>query len=186
MRLGKFVEHFRAAALAADSKSMDPLLKYLAIGRQLGYAFYMTFDAMTYIDQVGIRKFEGAAKLQREAYRAWLAGLLCNVVAGIYTLYNMQLEAKKQTESADAEKAVELKKLEKYAKACFDEHKKSSTINVVHRERTATQLQLISDLCDCTVPSSALGYANFDDGIVGLAGTTSSFIGLAAQWAKTA
>ena len=113
MRLGKFVEHFKAAAVAADSKSLDPVLKYLAVGRQLGYAFYMTFDAMTYLDHVGIRKFEGAARIQREAYRAWLAGLLCNVVAGFYTLYNMQIEMKKQTESADAEKAVEMKKLEK-------------------------------------------------------------------------
>jgi len=166
MRLGKFVEHFKAAAIASDSKSLDPVLKYLAVGRQLGYAFYMTFDALTYIDQVGIRKFEGAARLQKEAYRAWFAGLLCNVAAGIYTLYNMRLEMRKQNESSDAEKHVEVKKLEK--------------------DRTATQLQLISDLCDCTVPSSALGYANFDDGIVGLAGTTSSLIGLTAAWAKTA
>jgi hypothetical protein len=111
MRLGKFVEHFKAAALAADAKSMDPVLKYLAVGRQLGYAFYLTFDAMTYVDQVGIRKFEGAARLQREAYRAWLAGLLCNIVAGVYQLYNMQAETREQTASADAEKTVELKKI---------------------------------------------------------------------------
>ncbi len=115
MRLGKFVEHFKAAAIAADSKSLDPILKYLAVGRQLGYAFYMTFDAMTYIDQVGIRKFEGAARLQKEAYRAWLAGLLCNVAAGVYTLYHMQLEMKRQSQSSDAEKHVEVKRLEKYA-----------------------------------------------------------------------
>ena len=115
MRLGKFVEHFKAAALAADSKDMDPILKYLVVGRQLGYAFYMTFDAMTYVDHAGIRKFEAAARLQREAYRAWLVGLLCNVVAGIYALYNLRIAARKEVDSADAEKAVELKKLEKYA-----------------------------------------------------------------------
>ncbi|KAK3691771.1 Peroxisomal membrane protein PMP27 [Vermiconidia calcicola] len=166
LRLGKFVEHFKAAAIAADSKSLDPVLKYLAVGRQLGYAFYMTFDAMAYVDVVGIRKFEGAARLQREAYRAWVAGLLCNVAAGVYTLWKVQAEAKKQGESQDAEKAVEQKKLQK--------------------ERAATQLQLISDLCDLTVPSSMLGIVDFDDGIVGLAGTTSSLIGLTAQWAKTA
>ena len=114
MRLGKFVEHFKAAAVAADAKGMDPVLKFLAVGRQLGYAFYMSFDAMTYFDSVGVRKFDGAARLQREAYRAWLAGLLCNVIAGVYTLYNLQMAAKKSKDSQDAEKAVELKKLEKY------------------------------------------------------------------------
>ena len=65
-------------------------------------------------DSVGVRKFDGAARLQREAYRAWLAGLLCNVIAGVYTLYSLQMAAKKSKDSQDAEKAVELKKLEKY------------------------------------------------------------------------
>ena len=56
----------------------------------------------------------------------------------------------------------------------------------VSRERAAINLQLISDLCDLTVPTSALGFANFDDGFVGLAGTVSSLIGVHAQWKKTA
>ena len=95
----------------------------------------------------------------------------------------MRQEERKHTESADAEKTVELKKLVKYVEGLFIFP--SFHANIVNRDRTATQLQLISDLCDATVPSSALGLANFDDGIVGLAGTTSSLIGLTAQWAKT-
>lgn len=54
------------------------------------------------------------------------------------------------------------------------------------RERTTTNLQLVSDVCDLTIPSSALGYANLDDGIVGLAGTISSLIGVWGAWKKTA
>ncbi|KAK4506435.1 hypothetical protein PRZ48_000167 [Zasmidium cellare] len=166
LRLGKFVEHFKAAAVAADSKSLDPVLKALAVGRQLGYATYLSLDALCYLDQTGIYKFSAGARLQKEAYRAWFAGLACNVVAGIYTLYGLTQLAKKQAAEADAEKKVEEKKLEK--------------------ERAATQLQLVSDLADLTVPLSALGLVNFDDGIVGLAGTVSSLIGLRAAWAKTA
>ena len=56
----------------------------------------------------------------------------------------------------------------------------------VYRERAATEIQLISDLCDLTVPSATLGYANFDDVFVGLAGTVSSLIGVWAAWKKTA
>nr|POE75549.1 peroxisomal membrane protein 11 like [Quercus suber] len=166
MRLGKFVEHFKAAAVAADNKTADPIIRNLAIGRQLGYAFYLLFDATTYLDASGIRKFEAAARLQKEAYRAWLVGLVCNVLAGTYTLYNLRQAEQQQRRSADAEKAVEMKKLQK--------------------EKSATQLQLISDLCDLTVPGSALGFVTLDDGIVGLAGTVSSLIGLSAAWAKTA
>lgn len=44
MRFGKFVEHFKAAAIAMDAKGMDPVLRYAAIGRQLGYAGYLSLD----------------------------------------------------------------------------------------------------------------------------------------------
>jgi hypothetical protein len=54
------------------------------------------------------------------------------------------------------------------------------------RERAAARIQLISDLCDLTVPVSALGIAQLDDGLVGLAGTVSSLIGVWSQWRKTA
>ena len=60
-----------------------------------------------------------------------------------------------------------------------------SILTQVPRERKSANLQLISDVCDLTIPASALGYANLDDGIVGLAGTLSSVIGAYLQWLKT-
>ena len=114
MRLTKFIEHFKLAAVASDAKTSDPIVKYLAVGRQLGYAFYLLLDNLTYPDVAGIKKFQGAARLQREAYKAWAVGLACNVAAGLYALYNLRIAAQKQADSADAEKAVEAKKLAKY------------------------------------------------------------------------
>jgi peroxin-11B len=55
-----------------------------------------------------------------------------------------------------------------------------------HSERASSQLQLICDLADLTVPTSALGWIGFDDGFVGLCGTLSSLIGVYSQWKKTA
>ena len=49
LRLGKNVEHFKLAAVAADNKNMDPVLKYCAVGRQLGYAMYLSLDAVTFV-----------------------------------------------------------------------------------------------------------------------------------------
>ena len=56
----------------------------------------------------------------------------------------------------------------------------------LQRERSAAGLQLVSDLCDITIPSTFVGYLNLDDGIVGLAGTVSSLVGVLAAWKKTA
>ncbi|KAI4134733.1 MAG: hypothetical protein LQ347_001279 [Umbilicaria vellea] len=164
LRLGKNVEHFKAAAVAADTKG-DAVLRYCAVGRQLGYATYLTLDMVTFLDSAGIRQSANAKRLQREAFKAWLVGLTFNVVAGLYTLFQLQ-QREQGIDKNDGEGVVESKKLA--------------------RERTATNIQLISDLCDLTVPSSALEYVNLDDGIVGLAGTVSSLLGLWSQWKKTA
>ena len=56
----------------------------------------------------------------------------------------------------------------------------------LERERSATSIQLVSDVADLLVPSAALGFLNLDDGVVGLAGTTSSLIGVWSTWKKTA
>ncbi|CAI7675738.1 unnamed protein product [Penicillium pancosmium] len=166
LRIGKFAEHLKAASVALDNKSpVDPVLRYLAVGRQLGYAGYLSLDTITVVDAIGYRKLASVKKLQEYAYRAWGAGLLCSAIAGIYTLVRLQ-EKEKTIDRKEGEGVVEAKKIEK--------------------ERAAARIQLVSDLFDLTIPATAVGIANFDDGIVGIAGTVSSLIGTWSQWRKTA
>lgn len=165
LRIGKNVEHFKAAAAASDAKTLDPVLRYAAVGRQLGYAGYLSFDAATVLDSVGAVKSPRAKTYQREAYRFWAFGLAFSILAQSYTLYRLrQREAK--VDKKEGEGVVESKR--------------------ISLERAASRLQLLSDVCDLTVPSTALGWASFDDGFVGLAGTVSSLIGVYTQWKKTA
>lgn len=49
MRMGKFMEHLRLAATAADAKGGDEILRICGVGRQLGYATYMLMDNATYV-----------------------------------------------------------------------------------------------------------------------------------------
>ncbi len=184
MRVGKNIEHFKAAAVAADSKTLDPVAKYCAVGRQLGYAGYLTFDAVTYLDAAGIRKSPATQRLQREAYRCWMIGLLFSTVSGAYSLYNLRQQAAKLNKE-DGEGVVASKRIEKYDGRTCPTYPNGLLIET-SRERAALNLQLISDLCDLTVPTSAIGITNFDDGFVGLAGTVSSLIGVYSQWKKTA
>jgi hypothetical protein len=62
----------------------------------------------------------------------------------------------------------------------------AASTDILDRERSSSRLQLLTDLCDLTVPLSALAWVNFDDGVVGLAGTLSSLVGVYLQWKKTA
>jgi hypothetical protein len=117
------------------------------------------------LDATNIRKFSASKSLIRKAQQAWLTGLSFSIASSLYSLYRLRERAAAISEK-DGEGVVEKKKVQK--------------------EANAVRIQLISDLCDITIPSSALGYTSFDDGFVGLAGTVSSLLGLWGQWKKTA
>jgi peroxin-11B len=117
------------------------------------------------LDATSIRKFSASQRLLREGYRAWFTGISFSIVSSLYSLYQLNLRSQQISEK-DGEGVVEKKK--------------------VQREANAVKIQLISDLCDITVPSSALGWAKLDDGVVGLAGTVSSLLGVWTVWKKTA
>lgn len=107
MRIGKFVEHFRAAATAYDAKVMDPVTRLCTVGRQLGYAGYMSCDTLSYLDAAGVRSSPATKRLAKEAYKFWLAGLSFSVVNSMYALYQSRQQVVPQ--AGDAEKAVEVK-----------------------------------------------------------------------------
>jgi peroxin-11B len=113
LRLGKFVEHFKAAATVADSKTLDPVHKFLATSRQLGYAGYLSFDALTVLDAAGIKKWEGAKRASQLAARFWLLGLSSSVVAGLYTLSKLRAR-RANVDKKEGEGVVESKKIDKY------------------------------------------------------------------------
>lgn len=123
------------------------------------------------LDQTSIHKFSASQRVLREGYRAWFTGITCSIVSSLYSLYRLRERSQKLSSShsvkaGEAEPVVEEKK--------------------IAREANAVRLQLLSDLCDITIPATALGWAKLDDGIVGLAGTLSSLLGVYAQWKKTA
>lgn len=102
------------------------------------------------------------------AQRFWFTGLVFSIVSSLYTLRRIA-QRNAALNKQDAEHTVEEKKLA--------------------RDEQAVKIQLLSDLCDVTIPGYGLGMPGFtglDDGIVGLAGITSSAIGMWGAWKKTA
>lgn len=118
MRVGKFVEHFKAASELFDASGKvrasggDEILQYLAIVRQLGYAFYMSLDMLTVLDAAGIKKSAAAKRFQQQAYKAWLVGLLASVISGIYSNYRLMRRAQSINEK-NGEGKMEAKKVER-------------------------------------------------------------------------
>lgn len=112
MRIGKNVEHLKAAAVASEAKGGDAFLKYCVVGRQLGYAGYLTFDALTVPDAIGAWKSDRAKDLGRQAYKSWFIGLSFSAVSGIYALWKLR-EREIGLSKEDGESAVESKRIQK-------------------------------------------------------------------------
>lgn len=116
--MGKFVEHFKLASdLCKASEKIragdgDLILQYLAIVRQLGYAFYLTFDMLTILDAIGVRKSAATKRLQEQAYKAWLVGLVASTLSGIYSTYTVTKRVGAINEN-DTEGKLEAKKIVK-------------------------------------------------------------------------
>ena len=110
LRIGKFVEHFRAASEIYDASMKanngDKVAQYLQLLRQLGYGGYMFFDMLTVPDALGVKKYEGAKRLQASAYRLWFTGLMASALAGLYSTYKLR-ERSKAIDEKDAEGKVE-------------------------------------------------------------------------------
>ncbi|KAK9896989.1 peroxisomal biogenesis factor 11 [Cystobasidium minutum MCA 4210] len=166
MRLGKPIEHLQAA-LKAQSIA-DPILKFTAIIRQLGYAAYLANDHLVWAHSAKIKIFakDKAARIGRNANRAWAIGIAASIVSGLYKLQSIQARSKaaltpKNTPEKESDRKIELKTLMKQYKD--------------------TRFQLIQDLFDFTLPMTNLGYFGFNEGVLGLAGLASSLMGLSTQ-----
>ncbi|GMG27155.1 unnamed protein product [Aspergillus oryzae var. brunneus] len=168
----------------SQKNSSEPVLKYLAIGGQLGFAGYLVFDNITSIKAIGIHKLPSAERLDILADKFWAAGLIFSIMACLYILVHTQ--PKKRAKPAERERYSDENKCAKYVRSLYILHAVQSANRSTCRERSDAWIQLISDLCDLTVPGKSLGCTAFNDGLVGLAGTMSSLIGAWSQWKKTA
>ncbi|KAI5803430.1 peroxisomal biogenesis factor 11 [Peziza echinospora] len=173
MRVGKNIEHLREACRIAGTKSMDPVLRYTAIARQLSYFVYLTFDSLHYLSVSNIIPMPVMAPaISKVANKAWLSGVSFGIISGLYTISQIT-QRQKKTNPLLGEGKMEEKRLQK--------------------ELFETRVQLLSDACDWIIPAYTLGYVGggkgkfaVDEGVVGLAGLVSSLVGVRAQWKKTA
>jgi len=168
MRIGKPVEHAQAAIKSLDIG--DPVLKFTALGRQLGYAGYLVYDALIWAHTAKVRPVAPliATKYNQRAARLWFTGIAFSIASGFYKLRDLNIKETKARRTVVKEKEVERKE----------------SLKAVLTQRAAVRYQLIQDLLDILIPAGTLGYHNLDDGIIGIVGTITSLMGLRSQIQK--
>ncbi|KAF9298722.1 Peroxisomal membrane protein PMP27 [Mortierella antarctica] len=169
MRFGKPIEHLDGAVKALSVK--DEFLRYCAVGKQLAYAGYLTFDGIIFIDGSGAYKFKNIKKYSEIATRFWLAGIVFGFISGLYKTRQIQIRRevavrglKHSGESEKSHARTELKALAK--------------------EQHSVNKDLLQNGLDMLIPATGLGYLSLDDGAIGLIGTATAIMGAKSQWAK--
>ncbi|KAH7909114.1 peroxisomal biogenesis factor 11 [Hygrophoropsis aurantiaca] len=172
MRLGKPVEHLQAALRAAQSAS-EVSEQLTTIARQLAYFGYLSYDAIIWANSAKFITLKPATsqRVTKISNRLWLSGILFSIVHGLLKAGRLAQEAKK------------LRASETWGvKDLGDEAQREAKQLAIERLRADTRSQFIIDILDIWIPATNLGLVNVNDGIVGLAGTISSIMGIRNQW----
>ena len=96
-----------------------------AVGRQLGYAFYLILDALQWMQGAKAVRFEKetAQKISKNAARFWLIGLTFSLISGVYKSHQLAQRLKfaqrpRATAEKEAERRVELHQLAGRVRHC--------------------------------------------------------------------
>ncbi|KAM0751347.1 peroxisomal biogenesis factor 11 [Meredithblackwellia eburnea MCA 4105] len=165
MRIGKPLEHGQAAIKALDVS--DPVLKFTALGRQLGYAGYLYHDMLAWAHTAKVYPFapETIKKINDRAAKLWLTGILFSIVSSIYKLLGLRKKEALARRVGPSEKETDRK----------------ASLKAIRVQQGAVRYQLVQDLLDSLLPSGSLGYHHLDEGVLGIAGTITSIMGLRTQ-----
>ncbi|KAJ1988003.1 Peroxisomal membrane protein PMP27 [Dimargaris cristalligena] len=172
MRIGKPID-FIVGAKQAMKSTPDDLLRLLRTVKQVFMALYMCSDSLQWVHGANVYKFRNHATIVRIGAKFWLTALACSWLAGIYQLY---------------ENRVRYSSISPRLMIFKDRQQQTDEIlleaQTISSERHLIMRQLIQDSLDILIPSHTLLYHNLGEGIVGLAGAITAFMGGQPQWFK--
>ncbi|MBQ5154045.1 hypothetical protein EGM85_12395 [Macrococcus caseolyticus] len=162
-RIGKPLIAFKALAFELGNQTAPSVLHIASILRNLGSGTFLTLDTLVFLNITGAYKFKPAtAKLIGDtANKFWLQSMLANIGEAIYRTH-VETHRIKLLRADEKASLVEIKKAE--------------------AERYQSLRMLVWNLLDSLIPLTALSVIDANEGIVGLAGTFTAYLGLKDLW----
>lgn len=165
LRFLKPLNHLQLISKSLDNHLADSIVKMSVLVKNAGYFGYLTLDSLVWFKLLGLISAKKFQKAKRYGDWMWLVGL-CGGLANDLRKLNLSLQAKKAL-SEETEK---------------DEFKKEVKTNNAQLE-SAKKL-LIKDLLDAFIVLNNLDFLHYPDGLIGAAGTITSFMGLQEIWSS--
>ncbi|KAF8526421.1 peroxisomal biogenesis factor 11 [Gautieria morchelliformis] len=159
MRLFKPLENLQAALRAVQS-SNNFLEQITTIGRHLAYFGYLSYDMIVW----------RAIKVNKTSLRFWLVGILFSIANGVLKAGRL------------ANEAGVLRSPSSENNSLGDDAAKRARLAAIATQSGSTRHQLFIDTLDVSLPASAIGLVDLNDGVVGILGFISSVMALGTQW----
>ncbi|OBZ85006.1 Peroxisomal biogenesis factor 11 [Choanephora cucurbitarum] len=155
----------------------DEVLRYTAVAKQAGMCLYYLSEMFVLSNSINFYKPSNIKTITEFGQKCWLFGITASLLSGLYKFKQL---------------AVRQHMLEKSRKEIVNTEEKSEDqiIELKAQEKALaldlynTRYAVIQDAVDAIIPSAGLGYLKVDEGIVGLAGMTTSFMAMVTQWKK--
>ncbi|KAJ1648840.1 Peroxisomal membrane protein PMP27 [Dispira simplex] len=156
----------------------DEVLRVLKTSKQIFMACYMATDTLQWIHGAQVYRFKNNPTLVRLGARLWLAAIACSWLTGVYELYQIHIRA-----AVIPPHLLVRGKREKGQTSNVNEEAQREAQVLGDQCRKVTR-QLIQDSLDILIPSHTLKYHSLGEGVVGLAGTITAFMGGEPHWKK--
>ncbi|KAJ2508714.1 Peroxisomal membrane protein PMP27 [Coemansia sp. RSA 2049] len=190
MRSGKFVDFARQFAriltgAAALQQREDEVVRTLGAVHKAGMCVFMLADTLGLAHSVlGLVRLRDAPRVARLGQRAWLAALAAQAAAALYQLHNLRLRQadldrvrRHITKTAAGAGSSDLP-ASVGARECAAEER------AVAAQRAAAGRTLLLSALDLTIPIKGLALVGVNEGLVALAGTVTSLMGIQDSLAK--
>ncbi|KAJ1843954.1 Peroxisomal membrane protein PMP27 [Coemansia sp. RSA 2708] len=169
MRSGKFIGFLQLAMRAQG----DEVERALDVVHKLGMSVFMAADTWGLLGALLI--VQPAPRVARIGQRAWMYALLAQLGAALYRLHGLSLRAADlRRVRVHVEKAADVVA----GRECVVEEQ------AIGAQRRTLMRQAVTAALDLSIPVKGLGVLPLNEGLVALAGTVTSLIGIRDVLAK--
>ncbi|KAJ2820916.1 Peroxisomal membrane protein PMP27 [Coemansia furcata] len=169
LRSGKFIDFFHLFVRSLRQGG-DEVERLLNSGHKLGMFVFMLADSVGILHSaLGLVKLRDPQKVTRVAMRGWWVALVCQLLSGAYQLRALAVR--------EADLTRVRRHLEKDADVMADRECVVEERAVMVRKRAAVR-QVVAAALDLTIPTAGLGLLGLNEGVVALAGTITSLMGV--------
>ncbi|KAI9479097.1 Peroxisomal membrane protein PMP27 [Coemansia sp. RSA 989] len=168
MRSGKFVSFMQQAVRTLFSQQ-DEVEKAFGLVHKLGMSVFMLADWWGLLNAMKLIRIKNAARVARVGQRAWMYALLAQLLSALYQLHQVSLRAADlQRVRLHVEKAGDV----------ISDRECAVEEQAIGLQKSALRRQLVTAALDLTIPVKGLGILPLNEGVVALAGTVTSLLGI--------